>query len=143
MWLLRYRTETAAVDRALRIVVLVWTGAWIPLMAFLELDSEDPTSPITVTMLAALMVGWVVVVAARLPVNGWCVAALAGTALVQATLTEPVGLWAESSLLITWTNLAALCCGFTIAGARGRFVRKWPTPDLSHICRYCRSWGDS
>ncbi len=115
-------SSRAAVDRALRIVVLVWTGAWIPLMAFLEVDSENPTSPISATMLAALMVGWVVVVAARLPINGWYVAALAGTALVQATLTEPVGLWAESSLLITWTNLAALCCGFTIAGARGRLA---------------------
>ena len=39
----------------------------------------------------------------------------------QALVTDPLELWGDASVLITWTNLAALCAGFLIAGSRGRW----------------------
>ena len=111
----------AATERVLRIVVLVWSAAWIVLMASEGADTSLAPA-LTWAMLAGLAVGWVVVVLARLPVGTAYVAALAGTALVQALLTPPLGLWSESGLLLTWTNLAAISCGFVVAGARGRIA---------------------
>lgn len=113
-------SSSAATERALRIVALVWSAAWIPLMALVEDPSGSKAPVLTWAMLAALVVGWVLVLLGRLRIAGPFVALVAGTAVVQALLTEPLGLWAQNGLLITWTNLAAISCGLLVAGRRGR-----------------------
>jgi signal transduction histidine kinase len=113
-------TAQAASERAVRVVVLVWSAAWLVLMAFFEGVEASLAPLLSTVMLAGLAIGWVVVVVARLPIGRAYVAVIAVTALVQATVTQPLGLWAQSSLIITWTNLAALSCGFLLPGRRGR-----------------------
>ena len=113
-------TAEIAGERALRVVVLVWSGAWLAVMAFVQGVSSSLAPALSTAMLLGLAVGWVVVVAARLPVGAAYVGVLAVTALVQATVTMPVGMWTESTVLITWSNLATISCGLLVAGTRGR-----------------------
>jgi signal transduction histidine kinase len=115
-------SAAAASERALRIVVLVWSAAWFVLMVAFEGIGPSLAPLLSAALLAVLGVGWLVVVLARLPVDARYVAVVAGTAFVQALVTDPLEVWGEASVLITWTNLAALCAGFLIAGARGRWA---------------------
>jgi signal transduction histidine kinase len=115
-------SAAAASERALRIVVLVWSAAWFGLMVLFEGTGPSRAPLLSAALLGVLGVGWLVVVLARLPVDGRYVAVVAGTAFVQALVTDPLQLWGEASVLVTWTNLAALCAGFLIAGARGRWA---------------------
>lgn len=112
----------AATTRALRIVVLVWSAAWLALMGLSGGVGDSDAPVLSWAMLGALLVGWLVIVVARLPVTGVAVAALAVTALVQAGLSAPQDVWSQSSVVITWTNLAALTCGLVCTGVRGRIA---------------------
>jgi signal transduction histidine kinase len=115
-------SAAAASERALRIVVVVWSAAWFVLMVAFEGTGPSLAPMLSAALLGLLGLGWLVVVLARLPVDGRYVAVVAGTAFVQALVTDPLELWGDASVLITWTNLAALCAGFLIAGARGRWA---------------------
>jgi signal transduction histidine kinase len=113
-------SASAATERALRIVALVWSAAWIPLLALVGDASLSKAPALTRAMIALLAVGWVLALLDRIRIAGTFVALVAGTAVVQALLTPPVGLWTGDGLLIVWTNLAAISCGLLVAGRRGR-----------------------